>query len=79
MVNKANTGERAAQDATASATDDGPDYTILEDDSASGLSSKVNTLLRRGWEPVGGVTVATVHPDNEEQEEVWAQAMIKRS
>lgn len=55
------------------------DYTILEGYNASELSSRVNNLLRRGWEPVGGVALAVGHEGVEEPSfDIWAQAMIKR-
>jgi hypothetical protein len=56
-----------------------PDYTIVEDDTSSGLSSKVNNLLAHGWEPVGGVSVSHYRDAPEEaDQELWAQALINR-
>ena len=53
------------------------DYTILLAGDASTLSSLVNHLIRRGWQPQGGVGVS-IHGSEEETTELWAQALIKR-
>lgn len=54
------------------------DYTILEADNGSDLSSKVNNLLRHGWMPQGGVAITSGRDGAEEPSyEVWAQAMLK--
>lgn len=56
------------------------EYTILTAGDASTLSTNVNNLIGRGWEPQGGVTVAeTLNPDAEEADELWAQAMVKKT
>lgn len=71
-TNKAQTG---AQETTTHLSD----YTILEGGDASDLSTKVNNLLSRGWEPVGGLAILAGKDGPEEPTfEVWAQAMIKR-
>lgn len=54
------------------------DYTILLAGDASTLSSLVNNLIRRGWQPQGGVSVSVFTPEEGETAEQWAQAMIKR-
>lgn len=47
-------------------------YTILLASDASSLSTQVNELLARGWQPAGGVTLAEVETGLVTQ---WAQAM----
>ena len=37
-------------------------YAVLEADSAAKLAELVQRYLDRGWEPLGGVAVATKHP-----------------
>jgi hypothetical protein len=55
------------------------DYTILVAGDASTLSTSVNHLRRRGWEPQGGISLSVSEPTVAgESSEVWAQAMIKR-
>lgn len=55
------------------------DYNVLVAEDASSLSSLVNEAMANGFEPVGGVTVATGRESPEEDEhEIWAQA-VKRA
>lgn len=35
-----------------------PEYLIVEDDSTAELSAMITLMMRKGWEPIGGVAVA---------------------
>lgn len=50
-------------------------YVVIEAESAEELQSKVQEHIGLGWEPIGGLSVATTGPGN------WwyYQAMIKRT
>jgi hypothetical protein len=81
MFETVNNGGAGAQETAgaAGATPQDTDYTIVEDDTSSGLSSKVNNLLARGWEPAGGVSVSHYRENPEDAEqELWAQALVRR-
>jgi hypothetical protein len=72
-------GAQEAQEAQGAPSAGGPDYTILEADDSSTLSTRVNALIRIGWEPVGGVSVSHYRDAPEEaDQELWAQALINR-
>lgn len=49
-------------------------YTVVKGDSINELARAVNEEIQRGYEPQGGVAVAT----NETTYYVYYQAMVKR-
>ncbi|MDP1573116.1 MAG: DUF1737 domain-containing protein [Pseudomonadota bacterium] len=59
-------------------------YKVVFEVTATELESKVNELLNRGWEPLGGVSVSeTLEQDvgvfnREEYSMSFVQAMIKK-
>lgn len=57
-------------------------YQVVISSSGNELTQKVNALLPRGWELVGGVSV--VHYEREKREEivgtwVFSQALVKKA
>ena len=53
------------------------EYTLIEGSNSNIVIQGVNKLIRSGWEPLGGVSVAVRHQPKVEV--LWSQAMINRS
>jgi hypothetical protein len=53
------------------------DYVILLARDPSSLASQVNDLIKRGWQPQGGVAASEVHEEGTAAATQWAQAMVK--
>jgi len=58
------------------------EYQVVISGSANELQQKVNALLQRGWELVGGVSV--VHYEREKREGIvgnwlFSQALVKKA
>ena len=51
------------------------EYTVVEDHNREELIQKVAELIRRGWQPLGGIAVSTVAPILGNY--IFCQAMIK--
>jgi hypothetical protein len=54
------------------------EYTIVTTDAARSLETHVQTMIGKGWEPLGGVS-CSLSETSEERWLLFAQAMIKRS
>lgn len=52
------------------------EYTVVNEDTAGRLSNEVNTLIRKGWEPTGGASVALDMLIGNHR--IFTQAMIRR-
>lgn len=50
------------------------EYQIVESSEADRLVPLVQSAIKQGWEPIGGVAVAL---GGSEYPDVWAQAMIR--
>lgn len=40
------------------------EYRIIRNDSLTELSEKVNSLIKEGWEPLGGVSITVIYNSN---------------
>ena len=54
------------------------DYTVASEHDCGALISKVNDLIKEGFEPLGGIQMVAPVLNGDEVAPLYAQAMVKK-